>query len=79
MIGGDYMAKVKHPINHGTANRLKTCRLERGITQEKLAELVGRCEQSIRLYENGRIGVSRKMLNSLAAALSTTVDWLENG
>ena len=73
------MAKIKRKINTGAAARIKARRLELGITQEDLAELVGRCEQSIRLYENGHLGVSPKMLEVLAAVLNTTAEHLENG
>lgn len=73
------MAKIKRKINSGTAARIKARRRELGITQERLAELVDRCEQTIRLYENGRLGVSPKMLEALAAELGTTVEWLRNG
>lgn len=79
MIGGDYMAKIKRKINPNTAARIKARRRELGITQERLAELVDRCEQTIRLYENGRLGVSPKMLEALAAELDTTAEWLKNG
>lgn len=71
--------KRRREINTGTAARIKARRLELGITQEDLAELVGRCEQSIRLYENGHLGVSPKILEVLAAVLNTTAEYLENG
>lgn len=73
------MAKIKRKINPNTAARIKARRRELGITQERLAELVDRCEQTIRLYENGRLGVSPKMLEALAAELDTTAEWLKNG
>lgn len=73
------MAKIKRKINPCTAARIKARRRELGITQERLAELVDRCEQTIRLYENGHLGVSPKMLEALAAELGTTAEWLRNG
>lgn len=71
--------KRRREISPGTAARIKARRMEQGITQERLAERVDRCEQTIRLYENGRLGVSPKMLEALAAELGTTAEWLENG
>lgn len=73
------MSKHQYAINPSIAARIKARRRELGITQEKLAEFVERCEQTIRLYENCRLGVSPEMLRILAAELRTTADWLENG
>lgn len=73
------MSKPRCKISPSTAARIKARRRELGITQERLAELTDRCEQTIRLYENGRLGVSPKMLEALAAELYTTAEWLRNG
>ncbi len=73
------MAKIKREIDHDTAARIKARRKEQGITQERLAELLGRCEQTIRLYENGRLGVPPTMLEAMAVELDTTAEYLQNG
>ena len=67
--GGDCVSKPRRPISPAQAARLKALRQERGITQERLAEMVGRTEQCIRLYENARLGISPQMLEALRKAL----------
>lgn len=63
------MSKPRRSISPAQAAKLKALRQERGITQERLAEMVGRTEQCIRLYENARLGISPQMLEALRKAL----------
>lgn len=73
------MSKPRYEINPTTAARLKALRRERHITQEQLAEMVDRHELTIRLYENGRLGISPRMLDRLAAALGVTAAQIRGG
>ena len=57
--------------------RIRTRRLELGLTQEELALKVGyKSRTSVNKIENGVEGTPLKMLLSIAAALNTTPQWL---
>ena len=57
-------------------DKLRTLRKQRGMTAKELANLVGVSEVSITQYENGNRSPRRKVLESLAEALDTSVDYL---
>lgn len=61
---------LKHPMDAALGQRLRTLRLERGISQEKLGERCGVTFQQIQKNESGtnRIGFSR--LVEITRALS---------
>ncbi|WP_394065398.1 XRE family transcriptional regulator [Alcaligenes sp. WGS1538] len=61
-------------------DRIKKARLEKGLSMERLSELVGlRSWQSIQQWENGTTAPQRKRLEKVADALGVTVDYLVNG
>ena len=60
------------------AQRLQTLRAERGITQEQLAETVGKSTEHISFLERGERSPSFEMLFDLASVLETTVSDLLN-
>ncbi|MDT0215846.1 XRE family transcriptional regulator [Alcaligenes sp. AB3] len=61
-------------------DRIKQARLDKGLSMEGLAELVGlRSWQSIQQWENGATAPQRKRLERVASALGVTVDFLMNG
>lgn len=61
-------------------DRIKQARLDKGLSMERLAELVGlRSWQSIQQWENGATAPQRKRLEQVATALGVTVDFLMNG
>lgn len=71
------MSKIRREPDAVLAARLKALRRDRQISQAQLAEMVDRTEQCIRLYENGRLGISPPMLERLASALGTTAEQLD--
>ncbi|MCI8507049.1 MAG: helix-turn-helix transcriptional regulator [Lachnospiraceae bacterium] len=56
--------------------KIKEIRINRGITQEKLAELVGCNTSHISNIENNHTKVSLNVLLSIANALNTSIDYL---
>jgi putative transcriptional regulator len=61
-------------------NRLREVRLEKGLTQESLATLVGVTRQTVIAVEKSKFVPSVKLALELAAALGTTLGeifWLD--
>ena len=56
--------------------RIKTCRQSAGLSQEKVAELVGVSRQAVTKWETGQSAPSTENLFRLAEILGTTVDFL---
>lgn len=63
----------------GAGQRLKTARVEKGLTMAELSQLVGISQPQISLLESGKYQVKRKAAEKLAAALEVGVDWLLTG
>lgn len=55
---------------------LKKLRLERNLSQQKLAEAIGLSQQAITKYENGRTQPDFQTLMALADFFHTSVDYL---
>lgn len=51
-------------------------RKELGLSQEELADMVGKTQRLISLYETGKSDASGEVIISLAKALETTSDYL---
>ncbi len=63
-------------------NRLKEVRLQKELTQESLAKVVGVTRQTIIAIEKDKFVPSVKLALQLASALDTSLQdlfWLENG
>ena len=58
------------------ANKVRSARTQRGLTQEELGSCVGLTRQSIIAIEKGRFTPSIQTALLLASALETTVDSL---
>ncbi len=73
------MSEAPHPIDVHVGKRLRLRRSLMGLSQEKLAELVGVTFQQIQKYERGtnRIGCSR--LYRLAQVLQVPVSYFFEG
>jgi len=54
--------------------RIKEYRAKRGLTQEKLAEVVGVRRETIIFLEKGKYNPSLKLAHNVAEALESTVD-----
>jgi transcriptional regulator with XRE-family HTH domain len=57
-------------------NNLKRLRTAKGITQEELADIVGKTQQAIYLWEKGENEPSIESFNKLADYFGVTVDFL---
>ena len=56
--------------------RIKDMRLERGLSQQELGDLLGVTKVSVCGYENGTRTPSLEMFNILADVFNTTTDYL---
>jgi putative transcriptional regulator len=56
--------------------RIKEYRAKRGLTQEKLAEMVGVRRETIIFLEQGKYNPSLKLAHNVARALRATIDEL---
>ncbi len=73
------MSDLPHPVDVHVGQRLRLRRALMGLSQERLAELVGVTFQQIQKYERGanRIGSSR--LYELARVLAVPIDYFFEG
>ena len=58
------------------SDRIKSCRQNAGLSQEKMAELVGVSRQAVTKWETGQTSPSTENLFRLAEILGTSVDFL---
>ncbi len=61
-------------------NRIKLARIEKGLTQEELAQKAGVTRQTISLIEKGEYNPSLKLCLEICYALEKTLDeifWIE--
>jgi putative transcriptional regulator len=56
--------------------RIKEYRAKRGLTQEKLAEMVGVRRETIIFLEQGKYNPSLRLAHNVARALRATIDEL---
>ncbi len=73
------MSEIPHPVDVHVGQRLRLRRALMGLSQERLAELVGVTFQQIQKYERGanRIGSSR--LYELSRVLAVPIDYFFEG
>ena len=65
--------------NSTIGKRIKKDRQRAGMTQEKLANLTGIAAPTIRQYESGRLNPKVTTLKKIAAAMSISVGYLQDG
>ena len=58
------------------SNRLHQLRKEKGLTQQQLADLIGKSKTAISNYESGRIEPSIEELIKLSKVLNCSLDYL---
>ena len=63
----------------GAGQRLKTARVDRGLSMWELSRRAGISQPQISMLESGKYQVRRKAAEKLAAALEVGVDWLLTG
>lgn len=68
-----------HPIDVHVGNRLRQRRVGVGLTQERLARVIGITFQQVQKYERGTNRVVASRLFELAQALGVTVDYFFEG
>ncbi len=67
-------------LKKGTiGSRIKELRILRGLTQEKLAEILCTKKSVISYYEHDRIDMKKSVIEDLAKALETTYEYLACG
>lgn len=64
-----------HPVDRHVGQRLRLRRALLGMSQEKLAELVGVTFQQIQKYERGRTRIGASRLYDIARVLEVPVAW----
>ena len=63
----------------GAGQRLKTARVDRGLSMWELSRRAGISQPQISMLESGKYQLRRKAAEKLAAALEVGVDWLLTG
>ena len=58
------------------ADRIKACRMKKGLTQAELADLVDITREAIASYESGRVRLMDDMIVRFAKALDVSADEL---
>lgn len=73
--------KVKntHPVDAFVGGKLRTKRLEKGMSQENLGDCVNLTFQQIQKYERGVNRISASKLFELAKSLETDIGYFFNG
>ena len=64
----------KATVNEEIGRQIKRAREAANLTQEKLSEILDCSPQYISMLENGRYGISTKMLRTLCKALNISSD-----
>lgn len=73
------MTKAINAIDHHIAVRIRAARIERGLSQERLGELLGVSFQQVQKYEKASNRVSAGKLALIAGALHKPVVWFFDG
>ena len=73
-VWGWYATDMKNEFNIQTGLAIRRAREKAKLTQEELSELLDCSPQYISMLENGRYGVSTKMLRELCKSLSVSSD-----
>ena len=71
--------EAPHPVDVHVGNRLRQRRVGVGMTQERLARVIGITFQQVQKYERGTNRVVASRLFELARALGVTVDYFFEG
>lgn len=75
----DEMADLARSVDQSVARRIRQRRLELGITQQRLAELVGVASQQQHKYERGLDRITAGRLQLIAKALGADIEYFFSG
>ncbi len=71
--------KIHDDIYPGLRKRLKMIRKERGLSQEKLGEILHHSQQTIYKLEKGDIAISAQDVYNLHVLSERSLDWIMTG
>lgn len=72
-------SEMQAAINAHVAQRIRSRRLERGLTQQEVARLLGVSFQQLQKYEHGKNRISAGRLYQLATVLETGIESFFSG
>lgn len=73
------MAEVPHPVDVYVGGRIRLCRTLQGMSQQKLAKLLGLTFQQVQKYEKGANRVGSSRLYELSHILEVPVSFFFDG
>ncbi len=71
-----YIARMENQMTMNPNIKMKIARVERGLSQDQLAEQVGAARQTIGLIEKGKYNPSLNLCVRIAKTLGKTLDEL---
>lgn len=60
-------------------NRIKELRLERGMSQQKLADKLNISRSLLSSYENGTLPVTKRSLRDICEEFKVNIEWVRTG
>ena len=71
-----FAQEMRRMMGKTLGQRMKECRVKKGMTQEVLAEILYTKKSTISEYENDKIDLKYSVLKEIAKALDTSVSYL---
>lgn len=71
-----FAPEMRRMMEKTLGQRMKECRVKKGMTQEVLAEILYTKKSTISEYENDKIDLKYSVLKEIAKALDTSVSYL---
>ena len=71
-----FAQEMRRMMGKTLGQRMKECRVKKGMTQEVLAEILYTKKSTISEYENDKIDLKYSVLKAIAKALDTSVSYL---
>lgn len=70
------MKGTENKVKNSVGARIRKYRLDRGLTQEELADQLGIVKSMVSYYENDKVDLKRSVLEDIARALKVSVSCL---
>ena len=67
------MKGTENKVKNSVGARIRKYRLDRGLTQEELADQLGIVKSMVSYYENDKVDLKRSVLEDIARVLNVTV------